>query len=69
VVCISDGAVPNIVDPPISYLHHSGYAVGRRAALQLFEHLEAALTRQEAQRIIIPTDFYAQQSVMARPLK
>jgi len=69
VVCISDGAVPNIVDPPISYLHHSGYAVGRRAALQLFEHLEATLTRKEAQHIIIPTDFYAQQSVMARPLK
>jgi LacI family transcriptional regulator len=66
VVCISDGAVPNIVDPPISYLHHSGYAVGRRAALQLFEHLEAAWTTRVAQQIIIPTDFYAQQSVVSR---
>jgi LacI family transcriptional regulator len=59
VVCISDGYLPSYLDPPITYIHHSGYEVGTKAAEILCQTLKC----KESQILnTIPTKLIVQAS-------
>ena len=40
IICISDGFAPTLYTPPIHYVHHSGYEVGKVAAQSLFRLID-----------------------------
>ncbi len=40
VISMSDGALPNYLEPLVTYIHHSGYEVGATAAKRLCECIE-----------------------------
>lgn len=59
VVCISDGMVPNIFNPPVPYLLHNGFEVGTRAATRLLERIADPKLGMSTQQILVPTIFNA----------
>lgn len=64
VICISDGTIPNLFEPKVSYLQHSGYDVGSQAALRLLEHLEQTPANTATLQLLIPTALYPQGSTV-----
>ena len=41
IICISDGEVPYMMAPPVSYVWHSGFEIGRKAISLLMEEIIA----------------------------
>ena len=61
VISMSDGSLPNYLDPLVTYIHHSGYEVGAMAATRLCESIankELILPKLH----ILPTTLVQQQS-------
>jgi LacI family transcriptional regulator len=61
VVAISDGYLPNYLDPPVSFVKHSGYAIGQQAA-ELLCSLIPQNTTQKAFNIMVETALQVQAS-------
>ena len=55
VIGISDGYLPRILDPSITFLFHDGFALGKMAAKHLFDKLNQTATEDCQKRLILPT--------------
>jgi LacI family transcriptional regulator len=56
VIGISDGYLPQILDPQISFLHHDGFALGKMAAKHLLKKLTESTKENGQERLILPTE-------------
>lgn len=63
VVAISDGYLPNYLDPPVSFVKHSGYTIGQQAAELLCKLIEQT-DAQPPFNIIVETQLQVQASTM-----
>ena len=57
VIGFSDGVLPDIIDYPISYVHHSGFELGKLAANRLMKRLfllHETVEEELPQRILLP---------------
>jgi DNA-binding LacI/PurR family transcriptional regulator len=62
VIGISDGYLPRILDPEITFLHHDGYSLGKMAAEQLFVRLNQTFEQAEQISIRLPTPLIVKKS-------
>jgi LacI family transcriptional regulator len=62
VIGISDGYLPRILDPEITFLHHDGYSLGKMAAEQLFVRLNQTFEQAEQISIHLPTPLIIKKS-------
>ncbi len=56
VIGISDGYLPKILDPKVTFLHHNGLALGKMAAAHLIEAIKQPNKQNTAQQLILPTE-------------
>lgn len=61
VIGISDGFLPHYLHPKITYLHHSGYEIGRMAARRLLQLIDTP-EHLKAERFLAQTPLVALQS-------
>jgi LacI family transcriptional regulator len=57
VIGFSDGVLPDIVDYPVSFVHHSGFELGKLAANRLMKRLfllHETTEEEKPQRILLP---------------
>ena len=62
VLGISDGYLPRILDPEMTYLHHDGYTLGKMAATHLIQKIHLKSNETEPERLIIPTELIVKYS-------
>ncbi len=55
VIGISDGYLPKILDPQVTFLHHNGLALGQLAATHLIDKIKQTNKQDTAQQLILPT--------------
>jgi LacI family transcriptional regulator len=65
IVAISDGYLPNYLDPPVTFVRHSGYSIGQQAA-ELLCKLIVQTEPQPPFNIIVETQIQVQASSMNR---
>ena len=63
VVAISDGYLPNYLDPLVTFVKHSGYTIGQQAAELLCKLIEQTDT-QKSFNIVVETQLLVQASTM-----
>ena len=56
VIGISDGYLPKILDPQVTFLHHNGLALGRLAATHLIDTIKQPNKQNTAHQLILPTE-------------
>ena len=56
VIGISDGYLPKILDPSLTFLYHDGFALGRMAAKHLIEKLNQSVTENYQKHLILSTE-------------
>jgi LacI family transcriptional regulator len=56
VIGISDGYLPQILDPQITFLYHDGFALGNLAAKHLIKKLTSPAVQYSQERLILPTE-------------
>jgi LacI family transcriptional regulator len=54
VIGISDGYLPKILDPQVTFLHHNGLALGKLAANHLIETIKQPNKQNAAHQLILP---------------
>jgi LacI family transcriptional regulator len=62
VIGFSDGYLPQILDPQVSFLHHDGFALGKMAATHLLKKLTDATISDGQERLILPTELVINHS-------
>jgi LacI family transcriptional regulator len=62
VLGISDGYLPQILDPQVTYLHHDGYKLGEMAAKHLIKRINGKLDAAIHEYIIMPTELIVKNS-------
>ena len=62
VLGISDGYLPQILDPQVSYLHHDGYTLGKMAAQHLIKRIDNKFSEQAHEYLILPTELIIKDS-------
>jgi LacI family transcriptional regulator len=62
VLGISDGYLPQILDPQVSYLHHDGYTLGKMAAQHLIKRINNKSDIQSHEYLILPTELIIKDS-------
>jgi LacI family transcriptional regulator len=62
VIGISDGYLPRILDPEVTFLHHDGFNLGKMAAEQLFVRLNQTFEQAGQIRLACPTDLVVNKS-------
>jgi LacI family transcriptional regulator len=62
VICISDGYLPRILDPEVTFLHHDGFNLGTMAAEQLFVRLNQTFEQAGQISLACPTDLVVNKS-------
>lgn len=62
VIGISDGYLPKILDPQVSFLHHDGFALGKMAATHLLKKLTQVANNGAQERLILPTELIINDS-------
>lgn len=62
VIGISDGYLPRILDPEITFLHHDGFNLGKMAAEQLFFRLNQTFEQAGQISLRLPTPLIVNQS-------
>ncbi len=55
VIGFSDGYLPRILDPQVTYLHHDGLALGKMAAQYLIEKINNPKRNSLPQQLFLPT--------------
>jgi LacI family transcriptional regulator len=55
VICISDGFLPRILDPELTYLHHDGFAHGKLAATHLIQRIQQKNEDFSSQKLVLDT--------------
>jgi LacI family transcriptional regulator len=62
VMGISDGYLPQILDPQVSYLHHDGYKLGLMAAQHLIKRINGKSNLESHEYLIMPTELIIKDS-------
>lgn len=62
VIGISDGYLPKILDPQVSFLYHNGFALGNLAATHLLKKLANPLRNDNQERLLLPTELIIHNS-------
>jgi LacI family transcriptional regulator len=62
VLGISDGYLPQILDPQVSYLHHDGYTLGKMAAQHLIKRINGKSSSDTHEYLIMPTELIIKDS-------
>jgi LacI family transcriptional regulator len=62
VLGISDGYLPQILDPQVSYLHHDGYTLGKMAAQHLIKRINGKSSSESHEYLIMPTELIIKDS-------
>jgi LacI family transcriptional regulator len=62
IICMSDGVIPNFFEPAVTYLHHSGFEVGKNAAIQLVAHIKNTQENFPPERKILDIKLVTQGS-------
>jgi LacI family transcriptional regulator len=62
VIGISDGYLPQILDPQVSFLHHNGFALGKMAASHLIQKLRNPTNNNAQERLFLPTELVVSYS-------
>jgi LacI family transcriptional regulator len=62
VIGISDGYLPRILDPEVTFLHHDGFNLGKMAAEQLFFRLNQTFEQAGQNALLFPTDLVVKKS-------
>ena len=62
VIGISDGYLPQILDPQVTYLHHDGYMLGKMAAFHLIQKMNNKYSATKQECLVLPTKLIFQNS-------
>lgn len=62
VIGISDGYLPRILDPEVTFLHHDGFNLGKMAAEQLFFRLNQTVEQVGQRALVFPTTLIVNKS-------
>jgi LacI family transcriptional regulator len=62
VLGISDGYLPQILDPQVTYLHHDGYTLGKMAAQHLIKKINNKFGINTHEYLILPTNLVVKDS-------
>lgn len=62
VIGISDGYLPRILDPEVTFLHHDGFNLGKMAAEQLFSRLTQTVEQVGQTALVFPTALIVNKS-------
>ena len=62
VIGISDGYLPRILDPEVTFLLHDGFSLGKMATEQLFVRLNQAVQENQPTSLVLPTTLFVNQS-------
>ena len=62
VIGISDGYLPQILDPQVTYLHHDGYTLGKMAAIHLIQKMNNKFGITEHECLVLPTELIIKNS-------
>ena len=62
VLGISDGYLPQILDPQVTYLHHDGYTLGKMAAQHLIKKINNKFGIHTHEYLILPTNLVIKDS-------
>ncbi len=56
IICMSDGYLPKILDPQVTFLHHDGFALGKLAASHLIDKIQNGDAQDVARHILLPIE-------------
>lgn len=62
VIGISDGYLPRILDPEVTFLLHDGFSLGKMATEQLFVRLNQVVQENQPTSLVLPTTLVVNQS-------
>ncbi len=62
VIGMSDGYLPQILDPQVTYLHHDGYTLGKMAAIHLIQKMNNKYSAALQECLVLPTKLIFQKS-------
>ena len=62
VLGISDGYLPQILDPQVTYLHHDGYTLGKMAAQHLIKKINNKIKIDMHEYLVLPTELIVMKS-------
>jgi LacI family transcriptional regulator len=62
VIGISDGYLPRILDPEVTFLQHDGFNLGKMATEQLFVRLNQSVQDNQPTTLVLPTTLVINQS-------
>ena len=64
VIGISDGYLPKILDPQVTFLYHNGFALGKMAAEHLIHKLKHGSLEEAKKQLILPTELIIADSTI-----
>ena len=62
VIGMSDGFLPQILDPQVTYLHHDGYTLGKMAANHLIQKMNNKYSATHHECLVLPTELIIKNS-------
>lgn len=62
VIGMSDGFLPQILDPQVTYLHHDGYTLGKMAANHLIQKMNNKYSATQHECLVLPTELIIKNS-------